>query len=256
MNKSFDPTTKSNTMLNSCNRWESFNSRKQGVLLLKAPMRRLSMSLHGDDDVDDETTLSPCTDDSYTANSQCQFNDSYEIRKFLEMNDSDEEGDGDDDKSTDAFMFLPQFPVPENKHLRRRIRFAPSVMQREYALTFGDNTSCHGPCPLSLDWKHTASKKVAYNDAVTGDTSASCRSVRFLSTKQRRERLLRFVSDSIEKLHRLEFELSKASPEHEEEEKQLSPTGRRTAWPKKRLNQPSTARQGSLTSLPTDTSGW
>jgi hypothetical protein len=129
---------------------------------------------------------------------------------------------------SDSCLFVSQTATPENKHLRRHIRFAPSVQERQYALTLGDSPSCSGSYALSLGWEHTESKKVSYNDALLQKS----RPVRQLSACERRRRLFDMLSRDA--LHLLE--LKHVSEQVESLQKELTELGTDskmlTKWPK------------------------
>jgi hypothetical protein len=159
--------------------------------------------------------------------------------KLLENAKTSPQSHGDDssrfDFSSSSFVFFPQFPVPENKHLRRRIQFASTVEEREYAVTIGDNPSCHGPCALTLDWEYATTRSAPYHDEDDYDYSTDSssrgrgRSVRYLSTDQRRKRVLQVGNVSLEDLRHLERSMA---PQNDQEDKVFSPTTRRAVWPK------------------------
>ncbi|GKZ00908.1 hypothetical protein MPSEU_001042400 [Mayamaea pseudoterrestris] len=228
MNRSFDGSTTSlNTLLNSCDRWEKSDRE---VLLLKVPKRRpsISMPCFGGD----ELALTMSSDDEKALET------AYDKRSCP---DEASLCSAFDPESSGTWLYVPQFPVPENKHLRQRIRFADAVEQREYAVTIGDNPSCHGPCALTLDWSHTETQVVDYNDVNNinesiddGDCSLwlpSNKLAKYLSTDERRERVLEFMPalgrDELQQL-----ELRVAAPTSGLLDKRIKPTRRQAVWQK------------------------
>jgi hypothetical protein len=209
MNRSFD-TTSLNTLLNQCDRWESLNGSDRDVLLLKVPKRRPSISFLGNGELimpsglwmqnNDEEKETKKPSDIAREKSTCV----------------DEASITFDGWNSGSWLYVPQFPVPENKHLRRKIQFADSVEQREYVVTVGDNPSCHGPCALTLDWMHTETRLIQYNESGSndyndGDCDAwyapSNRPAKYLSTEERRKRVLQFMTVSRGELRQLELQM-------------------------------------------------
>lgn len=216
-------TTSQNTMLNAGNRWkdslQADNCRLQslGDLLLKAPERKPSVHVV-DDSGDDQATLStsPTGDSLSTLDDSVEFYESLDLLRFLESASTldgrrygavDRCGpEGAQRRSShrsDSYLVLPQLAAPENKHLRRAIRFAPRVEVQKYAVTVGDSPSCGGPCALSLDWSHTEATRAPYNDL----SSRVVLPVRQLTTGERRRRVLQVNALDRDELRALELDL-------------------------------------------------
>jgi hypothetical protein len=206
-------STSLNTMFNASDRWKDNDDGEElcssfGDLALKTPKRRPSLYIESDEEGDDDEFTAATDPVDSTSTLGCDYddyNESFTTLQFLEgaCFDTREYASSRAHRS-DSFLYVSQCAVPENKHLRRRIRFAPSVEQREYALTVSDNPSCMGPCALTLDWSHTESKKVHYNDSLHRGNS---RPVKQLSSDARRRRVMRVGSLDEEELQKLELEL-------------------------------------------------
>ena len=237
MNRSFDATT-NNTILNACNRWESSHGSDRDVVYLKVPKRRPSISFLGSHEPIMPVGSRSCykTDEKGAGHKPCVDSDASPTTTTRL-----------DYRASEAWLCIPQFPVPENKHLRRRIRFADTVEQREYAVTLGDNPSCHGPCALTLDWCHTEGRAAPYNDQHGSKDDDGCglshlvasgRPARYLSTRDRRERVLVFMPVSRAELQQLELE--KAPPDgSDQSNKPLKSTRRRAVWQNGHVRRPS-----------------
>ncbi|GKZ00945.1 hypothetical protein MPSEU_001046000 [Mayamaea pseudoterrestris] len=244
-------TTTINTMRNASNRWKDSSQMLREPACtdctLKAPRRRPSLyressssenDLDDDDDDDDSLTLttSPVADSISTIDSD-GFNESLKVCNFFERASRSElrprrtiDGLSLSGHKSDSFLFVSQPLLPENKHLRRHIRFAPSVEERQYAVTHGDNPSCSGPCALTLDWEHSGSRRISYNDVLLRNR----RAVRQLSAGERRQRLLQASAMSRDEMHMLDLQF--VSERVESLQKELSgltlDSKRLTKWPK------------------------
>lgn len=239
MNRSFDATTSSNTLFNSCDRWENSYGSDKDVAYLKVPQRRPSTSFLGGNAPIMPIKPKPC---SASGEDECCREPSVGSAANPTTTTRAE-----DWTASCAWLHIPQFPVPENKHLRCRVSFAGTVEQREYAVTLGDNPSCHGPCALTLDWCHTEGTAAPYNDQHgsnddagygIGHAVASGRPARYLSASERRERVLAFMPVSPAELQRLENELVSLDGSNLPS-KPLKSTRRRAVWQKGHVRRPS-----------------
>lgn len=236
-----EDTTSINTMINSGNRWKDSQVSEPtslGDLMLKTPRRR--PSLYFEERESDNSTLSTIPIGDSISTIDDEMNESLNVFSFIDMNGSDLRsrrrtscGHHLSGHRSDSYLFISQLAVPENKHLRRSIRFASFVDEREYAITIGDNPSCSGPCALTLDWDHTETRKVTYNDV----SLRKNRPLKQLSLFERRRRLQLLDRHTEEELHRLELEI--VSHQVESLQRELSGltvgSKERTKWPKSRF---------------------
>jgi hypothetical protein len=200
-------------MLNASNRWKDHQVASEpsslGDLILKTPQRR--PSLYVEDTDDDSLTLptSPIGDSLSTLDCD-DLHESLNVLSFFESAATDCElrprraasGSCLSGHRSDSYLFVSQLAAPENKHLRRSIRFAPSVEEREYAITVDANLNCSGPCALTLDWEHAEPRKVSYNDTAL----RGARPVRQLAASERREWLQETAKLTADELRLIELQ--------------------------------------------------
>lgn len=111
---------------------------------------------------DDEMTAATCTDSWSSLN-----DDSFLVRELQEDN------------------FMVVLDTEEEKH----VSFSNVLEIREYAVTVGDSPSCHGPCPLQLDWCHSPSRYETLRLPDVRQGRGDRRVPRVMSAKERLQRV-------------------------------------------------------------------
>ena len=203
-------------MLNASNRWKdhqvkvAHETSSLGDLILKTPQRRPSLYVEETDDESLTLPTSPVGDSLSTLDCD-DLHESLNVFSFFESSTADCEvrprrarnGSILFGHRSDSYLFVSQLAAPENKHLRRSIRFAPLVEEREYAITVDAISSCSGPCALTLDWEHSEPRKVSYND-----TFLRCaRPVRQLAASERRQWLQETAKLTVDELRLIELQI-------------------------------------------------